>query len=119
MRNHTVRLYAVAAALAVFFVSWAVIAARPWATEAAVSTTNDPRLVQLVKREHQLRKEAARARKIVEKRWAAYRVALAKRKKENASIRDANTQLAAAAAQPRIVTIPASSSTPVTSTRTS
>lgn len=117
MRNHTVRLYALAATLAVFFLSWAVIAARPWATETSTAA-GDPRLVALAKRELELRAEAARAQKIVDERWAAYRAALARREQENASIRDANAQLAAAAAQPRIVTVP-SAAAPVTATRSS
>jgi hypothetical protein len=118
MRDHTVRLYALATALAVFFLSWAIIAARPWAAEAASPTAQDRRVAQLVARERKLRREAARAQAIVDERWAAYRAALAKRKRRNASIRESNAQLAAAAAAPRIVTVPAPS-TPVTSTRTS
>jgi hypothetical protein len=116
MRNHTARLYAIAVALAVFFVSWAFVAARPWATEAAASAAADPRLAQLAKREDQLRELASSARRIVAARWAAYREALAERVQQNGAIRDANAQLAASAAQPQILTVPAA---PVTTTRSS
>ena len=32
MTNHVARLYALALALVVFFLAWAVVAAHPWAT---------------------------------------------------------------------------------------
>ena len=47
------RLYALALALVVFFLAWAVVAARPWATASA-----DPRLRTLAVREAQLQHEA-------------------------------------------------------------
>jgi len=60
MANHTARLYALALGLVVFFLAWAVVAARPWAT-----TTTDPRLRALAVRETQLRQEAKLVNQIV------------------------------------------------------
>ena len=54
MTSHIGRLYALALALVVFFLAWAVVAARPWAT----TPTADPRLKALAVREAQLRREA-------------------------------------------------------------
>lgn len=114
MTNHAVRVYALVATLAVFFVSWAVIAAHPWKTEAAAAS--DPRLVRLAKREARLRHEAVRVNRIVAHRWAVYHRRLARRKTQNAQIARQNRLAASAPIQ--VVTLPASSS-PVTSTRTS
>ena len=114
MTNHVVRLYALVATLAVFFVSWAVIAAHPWRAEAAA--TSDPRLVQLANREVRLRHEAARVNRIVAHRWAVYHRRLERRKAQNAEIVIQNQQAASAPVQ--VVTLPAQSA-PVTSTRTS
>ena len=72
------RLYATALAMVVFFFAWAVIAARPWVPEN--EGKQDPRLVALNVREQRLRKDAVMIKKIVNKRWATYRVALTKRK---------------------------------------
>ncbi len=94
MTNHTGRLYALAIALAVFFLAWAVVAARPWATSAA-----DPRMRALVVREAQLRREAALVNQIVAMR------------RQNV-VR--HVAVAAPAAQVRVVTLP-----PLTITRTS
>ena len=58
MTDHTVRLYALALALVVFFLARAVVAARPWAT----ATAPDPRLKALAVRQAQL----ARAAKLVD-----------------------------------------------------
>ena len=55
--SHQARLYGLALALVVFFLGWAVVAAHPWATQAA-----DPRLMTLGKREAQLRREAQAVR---------------------------------------------------------
>jgi hypothetical protein len=60
MANHTARLYALALGLVVFFLAWAVVAARPWAT-----TATDPRLRALAVREAQLRQEAKLVNQIV------------------------------------------------------
>lgn len=60
MANHTARLYALALGLVVFFLAWAVVAARPWGTTSA-----DPRLRALAVREAQLRQEAKLVNQIV------------------------------------------------------
>jgi hypothetical protein len=110
MTSHPARLYTVAAVLLVFFVTWAAIAARPW--QSAAKTTADPRLVALVQREHHLRDEAKVVQRILDRRFAAYRKALARRRAELAAARTA----ARAAATPsvRVVTLP-----PLIVTRTS
>jgi len=98
--NQVGRLYALALALILFFLTWAIVAARPWSTAAA-----DPRLKTLAARETQLRREAQLVNRIVARRWAVYRAAL-------------NARQAAIAAAPsagvRIVTLP-----PLTITKTS
>jgi hypothetical protein len=99
MTSHVARLYAVALALLIFFLTWAAVAARPWAS----TSTSDPRLVALAAREQRVRAESLAVRKIVQHRWAVYRTRL-------------RAQRAAAAAAPpvRIVNLP-----PLTITRTS
>lgn len=94
MANHTARLYALALGLVVFFLAWAVVAARPWAT-----TATDPRLRVLAVREAQLRQEAKLVNQIV-----------ALRAKAAASSRP----IAASTSAVRIVNLP-----PLTVTRTS
>jgi hypothetical protein len=76
MTDHVARLYALALAVIVLFLTWAVVAARPWAAEAAAK---DPRLVALERREERLRRESVRVRRKVERRFAAYRAQLIKR----------------------------------------
>jgi hypothetical protein len=60
MTSHVGRLYTLALALVVFFLAWAVVAARPWAT-----TTASPRLQALAVREAQLRRDAQLVNQIV------------------------------------------------------
>jgi hypothetical protein len=69
MTSHHGRLYALALALVVFFLAWAVIAAHPWATASA-----DPRLRTLAIRQAQLQRQAKLVQKVVAARWARYRV---------------------------------------------
>ena len=95
MTNHVARLYAVALALAVLFLTWAVVAARPWATAAAAE--KDPRLVALERREARLRKQSVRVERLVERRFARYERRLAKRQREIAAIQASNASAAAAA----------------------
>jgi hypothetical protein len=99
MTSHVARLYALALALLIFFLSWAAVAARPW----AATGTSDPRLVALAAREQRVRAESLAVRRIVQRRWAVYRTKL-------------RAQRAAAAAAPsvRVVNLP-----PLTITRTS
>ena len=111
MTNHVVRLYALAISLLVLLVLWAAIAARPW--QATAARPADPRLVALSAREQRLRHDAVIVKSVVDRRWAAYRVALARR---NAQISNAQRAASLAAATPsvRVVTLP-----PLTITRTS
>ncbi len=96
MTDRTTRLYAVVIAVLVFVVSWAVVAARPWAPR-------DPRSSLLAQREQLLRSEARYVRMVTRARAAA-------------AVASAQRQLAAAAPAPavRVVNLP-----PLTVTRTS
>ena len=78
MTNGLGRVYAISAAIVVFFLSWAVIAARPWVEAPAAKV--DPRLVALDARERNLRKDAVQITAIVQKRWALYHTQLVRRK---------------------------------------
>ena len=121
MTSHVGRLYALALGLVVFFLAWAVVAARPWGAPAAA----DPRHQALVAREHRLRHEAVLVNRIVTRRWAVYRKALRARQSEIAAAKakaaqqaqqaqQAASYSAAAAPSVRVVTLP-----PLTITRTS
>jgi hypothetical protein len=57
-----VRLYVFAVALLVFFVTWAVVAARPWAPRTA--TASDPRIAALAAREQRIHRESVLVRKL-------------------------------------------------------
>jgi hypothetical protein len=103
MTSHHGRLYALALALVVFFLAWAVIAAHPWATASA-----DPRLRVLAIRQAQLQREAKLVRKVVAARWTRYRVELEARRAQIARINAA----AAAAAQAAHATAVAASAAP-------
>jgi hypothetical protein len=108
MTNPVSRVYATALALVLFFLTWAVVAAKPWTNTA---TAADPRLRALALRETWLRQEAKSVNKIVTRRWAVYRHELAARR---AQIAAAKVRAAAAAPAVRVVTLP-----PITITRTS
>jgi hypothetical protein len=113
MTSHVGRLYALALALLVLFLTWTTVAARPW-----VHTTRrvaDPRVAALAAREQRLRHESLAVRRIVQKRWTVYRVELQKRKAQIAAAQQAQLATAPAAAPSvRVVTLP-----PLTVTRTS
>lgn len=120
MTNHIARIYGLAGAVLVFFLTWAIVAAHPWqATSKAAS--RDPRLARLALREQHLRHEQVRVRRIVDRRWARYREALATRKQEIAAAR-AKQQAVLAPSAPttgsaptvRVVTLP-----PLTTTQSS
>ena len=111
--SHPHRLFIAAGALLVFFLAWALIAARPWAAPAKVAT-RDPRVAALQARELALRHEAVVVRQIVDARWKLYRQRLASRKREIASALAAAPAPVAAAPAVRVVTLP-----PLTVTRTS
>ena len=116
MTNHVVRLYAFAGALLILFLTWAAIAAAPWARHAAAKA--DPRWAALAVREQKLRHESLVVQRVVARRWRVYRVQLAARRRAiSAAVSRHEQQLAAARASApsvRIVTLP-----PVTVTRTS
>lgn len=97
MTDHTVRLYALAVSILVFFVAWAAVAARPWAT--TTSATPDPRVTALVAKEQRVRAEALAVQRV-----------LASRRKSAAAAALAS----APPPQVRVVTLP-----PLTITRTS
>lgn len=101
------RLYATALALVLFFLTWAVVAARPWAQTA---TSTDPRLQALAVREARLRHDAQVVNRIVARRWATYRRELAARRAQIASVKAAPVYSSAV----RVVNLP-----PLTITRTS
>jgi hypothetical protein len=118
MTSHVARLYALAAAVVLFFVLWAGIAAHPWSTQS--SAPPDPRVAALAAREQRLRHDAVVVRRIVRARFAAYRVHLHRRQAAISAAKRAQAAAAAAAATPvatpsvRVVTLP-----PLTVTRTS
>ncbi len=103
MTSHQGRIYALALALVVFFLAWAVVAAHPWATATA-----DPRLRALAVRETQLRHEAKLVQKVVAARWARYRVQLKARRVEIARVKAA----AAVAAQTAAAAVAAPTAVP-------
>jgi hypothetical protein len=121
MTNHVARLYALAGAILVFLVSWAAAAAHPWQQAHRVEAT-DPRVAALVLREKRLRSETVRVQQIVDRRWAHYRHALAKRKKDIAAAKKQQQAWLAAAPSSsasgvpsvRVVALP-----PLTTTKTS
>lgn len=108
MTNHHGRLYALALALVVFFLAWAVVAARPWATASA-----DPRLRALAIRQAQLQREAKLVRQVVAARWAKYRVELKLRQAQIARVKAATAAAAAAAAAAPVATAASASAGPV------
>ena len=130
MTSHVGRLYALALALFVFFLTWTTVAAHPWSAPATPSA--DPRAAALAARQLQLRHESVAVARIVRRRWAVYRRQLHRRQQQIAAVNRANAtaarqaQLAATAAAPTfsasataapsvsVVTLP-----PVTITRTS
>ena len=70
MTSHTARLYALAVATLVFFLSWAAISARPWVSEPAAATATDTpasasELAALRARERALKKQVALARDLL------------------------------------------------------
>lgn len=77
MTSHALRLYVASVTLLVFFVIWAVVAARPWAS--AGKPAPDPRLVALNRRQRRLERETKAVKQEVDRRWREYRVRLRKR----------------------------------------
>jgi hypothetical protein len=77
MTSHAARLYALAAAILVFFLSWAAVAARPWANETAAAAGPDPRVAALQDRERALQDKAQLARRLLARQSAAASAAVA------------------------------------------
>jgi hypothetical protein len=115
MTSHVARLYAATAALVVFFLVWVVVAARPW-----VTAKQDPAIAALAQREQRLQAESIAVKRLLDRRWSAYRIALDARQKAIAAMQASNrAALVTAQAPPpaptvRVVTLP-----PLTITRTS
>ena len=93
MTEHVVRLYALAVALVVFFLFWAVIAARPW----AAAGESDPRMAALERREEKLARKTHRVNRVVKRRFARYERRLARRKRAIARRERESAALASAA----------------------
>ena len=70
MSSHVLRLYVFSVTLFLFFVLWAVIAARPW---TAARSGTSPALKALEARERHLRHEARVVERTVRRKWAGYR----------------------------------------------
>ena len=75
LRSHALRLYVFSISLLLFFVLWAVIAARPWAAAHSGASLGgaSPALKALEARERHLRHEARVVERTVRRRWAGYR----------------------------------------------
>jgi hypothetical protein len=110
MTDRLARLYTLVVGVLVFFVAWVAVAAHPWAPRPA----RDPRVVAIAAREQRIQRESLVVRRLVERRWAAYRVQLRARQHAIASARARRVRLAAAAPSVRVVTLP-----PLVVTRTS
>lgn len=117
MTDHVARLYALVIGVALFFLSWAFVAARPWGYES--TPAKDPRVVALERREKRLQAEAARVNRTVALRFARYQDELRRRQAQIASVQRANAVPVAAASAPSAPAIRVASVAPVTSTRSS
>ncbi len=77
MTSHALRLYVASVTLLVFFVLWAVIAAKPWASTGHAGP--DPRLVALNRRQRRLEGETRAVKQELDRRWLVYHRRLRKR----------------------------------------
>jgi len=93
------RVYAAAISVVVFFVAWAVIAAKPWVTTSSASAASAG-LPQLQAKEIQMQARALAVQKILDARWAPYRAALAARRGQLTA--QQQLQLAGAPAGPSV-----------------
>jgi hypothetical protein len=84
-------------ALALFFVSWAAIAARPWQERSARKP--DPKVLALNSREKQLRKHALALQLRLKREWSLYEQRLAVRRAEIAAAELEHRRALAAAAE--------------------
>jgi hypothetical protein len=107
MTDHVARVYALVAAVLVFFLVWAGVAAHPWRSTAA----QDPRVTAVAARQLRLQQESLRVKRVLDRRWAAYRAALRERARAAAASTPAPPSSAPSV---RVVTLP-----PLVVTRTS
>jgi hypothetical protein len=99
------RIYVVASSILIFVIIWSVVGADARAvTQTAQTAAQDPRLSRLTEREQAFNEEAARARALIDSRWARYKKARAQRLTQIANVRKANASArarnAAIASQP-------------------
>jgi hypothetical protein len=109
------RFWAAAVALVVFFILWAIIAARPWVSSSSV-TGSDPRLAALQAREQKVQNQAITAQQTLNRRWAAYRSYLLRH--QGGLTAKQRAQLAVAPAGPSVV-VKVTGAAPVTRTTSS
>jgi hypothetical protein len=110
--SHVGRFWAMAIALVVFFILWASISAKPWAS----SGPTDPRLAALQAREQKVQTRAIAAQQLLNRRWAAYRASILRQKGSLSAQQQA--QLATAPAGPSVI-VKVSGAQPVTRSTTS
>jgi hypothetical protein len=67
MTDRVARLYVLAVAILVFFVAWAAVAAKPWATTTSAATA-DPRIQALIVKQQRVRAEALAVRRLLNAR---------------------------------------------------
>jgi hypothetical protein len=107
------RFWAIAVALVVFFVLWAVLAAKPWVSSG---TPADPRLTALQAQEQKTQNRALAAQQTLNKRWAAYRSALVRQ--QSSLTPQQQAQLATAPAGPSVI-VKVTGAAPVTQSTSS
>jgi hypothetical protein len=98
MGSRTLRLYVAAVTLLVFFVLWAMIAAKPWAS-AAARPVRDPRLAALDRRQRRLAREAQLVKGGLDRRWREYRQRLRRRQAQIQELERRHAAEVAAAAR--------------------
>jgi hypothetical protein len=117
--SETVRHYAVAIALLVFFVAWASIAAHPWTGPEPVRPP-DTRAETLAAREARLTHKATVVRRVLDRRWATYRHQLAGRLTQIERVTDRRRDQVLRSTQKRPpVVVQISQATPLTWTQSS
>lgn len=98
MSSHALRLYVASVTLLVFFVLWAVLAAKPWASSGR-SAAPDPRLVALDRRQRRLEREAKVVKQELARRWREYRRRLRQREAKIRTLERRHAEQVAAARQ--------------------
>ena len=77
VKNDTGRAYALAITVLILFLAWGAIAAKPWAAAPV-----DPKVAKLQAKEKQAQEAAAKAKRIVDARWAKYKANLKVRQRQ-------------------------------------